>query len=62
MVLKIIVVEEKQQELNQLKEAEEKNLKELTNNEGTIISLKAEIAKFGLLDDLQNQWKAKCAV
>jgi hypothetical protein len=58
----IIVVEERQQELNQLEEVEEKNLKELANNEEKITTLKAEIAKFGNLDDLQIQWEAKCTV
>ena len=56
------MLEERQQELDQLKEVEEKNMKELTNNEGKIASLKAEIAKFGNLDDLQIQWEAKCTV
>ncbi|KAG0571834.1 hypothetical protein KC19_VG046900 [Ceratodon purpureus] len=58
----LIMLEERQQELHQLKEVKEKNMKELTNNEGKIASLKAEIAKFGNLDDLQIQWEAKCTL
>lgn len=55
-------MEERQQELNQLKEVEEKNLKELTNNERKLASLKAEIEKFGNLDDSRIQWEDKCMV
>nr|PNR52880.1 hypothetical protein PHYPA_009255 [Physcomitrium patens] len=58
----LIVVEERQQELDQLKEDEDKNLKELATNRDKIASLEEEISKFEHLDELKTQWDDKCTV
>lgn len=54
------MVEERQQELDQLKEDEDKNLKELATNRDKIASLEEEISKFEHLDELKTQWDDKC--
>lgn len=56
------MVEERQQELDQLKEDEDKNLKELATNRDKIASLEEEISKFEHLDELKTQWDDKCTV